>query len=256
MSYGLYTATQGMRYEELRMDVVANNLANAATPGYKLNRIGINTAFEADIQGGILETPQVQLARILSEDTTEAPLMIYTHYATDFSQGTLRHTENSLDVALEGSGFFVVQHPDGSQRYTRDGHFQLDTNGQLTTLLGWPVVGQNGPIQLTQGDIKIGLQGQVAVAGTIIDTLRLEDVPQGTQLTRDGRNLFFTTGGAMGRLVPANTEVRQGYLEESNVDTVREMVRMIEAYRNYEGYQKAIESFDTTTAQANELGKA
>ncbi len=252
MFSGLYTATQGMQYEVLRMDVIANNLANASTPGYKQDRIGINTSFATHYQEGA----QIQLVVEPPTSTYEPPSIIYTRYVTDFSQGNLRHTDSPLDVALDGSGFFVVQHPDGTERYTRDGHFQLDANGQLITASGWPVLGQNGPIQLGQGNIKIDTQGQIASNDVLVDILRIEDVPQGTQLAREGNNLFAASDGTMGTLVPANTEVRQGYIEESNVDLVREMVGMIEALRNYEGYQKAIQSFDTTIGQANEVGRA
>jgi flagellar basal-body rod protein FlgG len=167
---------------------------------------------------------------------------------TNFTQGDLRTTGNPLDVALEGRGFFAVQTADGVA-YTRQGTFSLNPEGMLVTAQGLPVLGDKGPLRLPQGKIEIDATGQVRVGGTVLDRLRVVDLPQPYALEKRGDSLFRA-------LVPqpsettANAVVRQGTIETANVEPVRLLVSVIETSRAYEAYQKVMQAFNDTAGRA------
>lgn len=205
------------------MDVIANNLANASTPGFKRE----SARFEEYIS-------QVRPA----EDQTGMQSVSFVKDAgifRDLSQGELSHTGARLDVALNGNGYFMVQTPAG-MRYTRDGHFSLDANGQLVTSEGFPVQGDGGPITITpdDGDINIGTDGTVSSVlngnANQIGKLQVVDFADDTALTKEGSNLYSTTQLAN----PATASVQQGMLEGSNVQPVIEITRMIDVTRAYQ----------------------
>jgi len=258
MVRGLYKATQGMLYESMRLDVTSNNLANANTHGYKKGRIGINSSFETfyDIQVKLILASEAgeEISPLKpSENAYEPPTLMYTHYDIDYSEGTSRHTENPLDIAIQGSGFFCIQTPNGL-RYTRDGGFTLNANGHLVTQSGYEVLGKNGPINLQGGKVEIDETGGVFVDKVQIDTLRIADFPKPYQLTKIGDNLFQPSNANVQEIFAANAKIMQGYIEDSNVEIVKEMVQMIESLRNYESYQKMIQSIDETVQQINDAG--
>jgi flagellar basal-body rod protein FlgF len=213
---------------ERQMDVVANNVANMNTAGFKAER----TLFEEYLSPGAHEDNFVGRDRRVSYVQDRATFH-------DFSAGPLEQTKNPLDVAIDGNAFLVVQTPAG-ERYTRDGSLQINNQGQLVTASGNQVLGANGPIvfQPTDKSINIAADGNISVLeGTgSIDSLRgklrLVNFANAQQLVKEGSNLFTAAAGAAAQ-PDTKAQIRQGYVEKSNVNSVMEMTRMIDVTRAY-----------------------
>jgi flagellar basal-body rod protein FlgF len=213
---------------ERQMDVVANNVANINTAGYKADR----SLFEEYLASGAHEDNFARSDRRISFVQDRATFH-------DFSQGPTEETKNPLDVAIDGSAFLVVQTPAG-ERYTRDGGLQINNQGQLVTASGYQVLGNSGPIvfQPTDKQINIASDGNVTVLEGVnrIDSvrgkLRMVSFAQAQKLLKEGSNLYSAGEGATA--APDTTSrLRQGFIEKSNVNSVTEMSRMIEITRTY-----------------------
>lgn len=175
---------------------------------------------------------------------------------TDFSQGNMLETGGVLDLALNGSGFFKVEGEDGETYYTRDGSFTRNDLGELTTLDGYRVLGSGGPIMINGDELTVAARGQVIVDGLNAGTLDIVDLDNKEYLRKVGNNLYQMAEGEDGEEIPFDGEVLQGYLEESNVDSIREMVEMITLLRNFEAGQKAIRVQDEMLEKSsNEIGR-
>ena len=212
---------------ERQLDVVANNIANVNTVGYKAD----GSLFEEYLRSGAHEDNFVGLDRRLS-------------YVQDrgtyrrFAQGPVEQTKNPLDVAIDGSAFLAVQTPAG-ERYTRDGGLQLNNQGQLVTAAGNPVLGTGGPItfQPTDHDINITPDGTITVVegnsrtDSIRGKLRLVSFADAQNLLKEGLNLY--TAGEGSAQPDAKSAVRQGFIEKSNVNAVAEMSHLMEVTRAY-----------------------
>ena len=213
---------------ERQLDVIANNVANVNTSGYKAD----NSLFEEFLKSGAHEDNFVGSDRRVSFVQDRGTFR-------DFSQGAAEQTKNPLDVAVDGSGFLVVQTPAG-ERYTRDGSMMLNNQGQLVTAAGNPVLGTGGPIvfQPTDHDINITPDGTITVVeGTgrtdsLRGKLRLVSFPDAQKLLKEGLNLY-TAGEGSAAQPDVKSAVRQGFIEKSNVNAVAEMSRMIEVTRAY-----------------------
>lgn len=227
---GIDSAKLGMLAAATWQDVVANNLANVSTPGFKRDRVSFEALVAALGEEGTspVEPVGVEMAAIVS----------------DFSQGPLRATGNPLDLAISGEGFFRVMTPDG-EAYTRGGSFRLSAEGQIVDASGRQLLGEGGPVTLPRGEVQIADDGTVSVDGVVIDKLSTVVFEDPSVLTKVGGNLYVANGAA-----PAQAEeparILQGYIEGSNVAAVREMVDMISALRLYEANQKAVTSIDHT----------
>ncbi|NNF58630.1 MAG: flagellar basal-body rod protein FlgF [Rhodothermaceae bacterium] len=219
-----------------RQDRTANNLANANTVGYRRDR-----AFT-----------EVLRERLDAEGAPQSDRR--TVGWADLTPGALEPTGNPLDVALEGEGLFVVAGEDGTVRYTRAGRFLMDATGQLRTSSGLAVQGQNGPIQLPPGGpITIGETGEVQVAGQPVDTLQIVTFEDPAALRRFDDTAFTANAEPVALDAPV---VRQGFIEGSNVDPIREMTDMIAHVRLYEAQQKVIQTTDGVLGQVTrDLGK-
>jgi flagellar basal-body rod protein FlgF len=213
---------------ERQLDVVANNVANINTTGFKADK----SLFQEYLTSGAHEDNFVGRDRNVSFVQDRATLK-------DMSQGPSELTKNPLDVAIDGDAFLVVQTP-GGPRYTRDGSLQINSTGQLVTKSGNPVLGTSGPIVFQPSDknINIAADGNITVLEGInrIDSvrgkLRMVSFAQAQQLLKDGSNLYQAPPGA--NPVPNTTaKVNQGFIEKSNVNSVVEMSRMIEVTRAY-----------------------
>ncbi len=212
---------------ERQLDVVANNVANVNTAGFKADR----SLFEEYLMSGAHEDNFVGNDRRLSYVQDRATFH-------DFSQGAAEQTKNPLDVAIDGSGFLVVQTPAG-ERYTRDGGLQLNNQGQLVTVAGNPVLGTSGPIvfQPTDHDINITADGTITVVegngrtDSMRGKLRLVSFPDAQKLLKEGSNLYSAGEGSA--QADTKSALRQGFIEKSNVNAVAEMSRMIEVTRAY-----------------------
>jgi len=245
MISGLYTLASGMVTQVARYEVLANNLANTDTPGFKADQLLV-----APLTPGPDLTLPVRFPEIFPPSNVRVAGQF-----TDYSQGPIRNTERPLDVAIAGPGFFVVDTPDG-ERYTRAGNFTVDRDGFIVTAGGHRVLGQGGPIQLRQGAVSIGDQGQVQENGRVVGTLRIVDFPLPYQLTKEAQQLFRPQDPAV-TPQEIQAQIVGGHLEGSNVGIVESMVTLIDASRTFETYQKMIQSLDETVKQAaNELGRA
>jgi flagellar basal-body rod protein FlgF len=214
---GMHSAASALRYYERKQEVVANNLANVSTNGFKAQRIF------ATLLDGIAPAAQS---------------------GTDFNVGSLRQTGNATDVAVDGQGFFVVSTPDG-ERYSRGGSFRLDEKHHLTDADGRPLLGTKGAIKLLDAPIEIDQKGEVKQNGQIVDTLRMETAPKGTDVQREGETLWIPPANKE-VLKPAERNVKQGYIEESNVNSMTALIDMVSVQRAYASVQKSIIEMDHT----------
>ena len=222
------------------MDVVARNLANAQTVGYKGEKILFTTVLAKSVAGSPRSKPQGD--KVFSRIKGTFP---------DWKAGVARQTGNATDLALEGNGFFVVQTPRGTE-YTRSGNFIVNQKRQLATIDGIPVMGQSGPLVFPPGKLLVNGQGEVTVDGGAVDTLKVMQFKDVASAMRVGER--YTTKGAV-EPSPSTTIV-QGNLEESNVNAIEELVAMVDLSRQYEAAQKVIQSMDDATKQAvNEIAR-
>jgi len=224
---GYFYAVRGAIGQQLSMDILSHNLANASSPGFKIDR----ASFEDYL------IPKVE---------------------TDYSQGPLHRTERDLDVALRGPGFLKVLTPEG-QAYTRDGSFHIDQDGNLITGEGYRVLGQGGPISLgtDPGAINIDSTGNIRRGQVDIDRLALVELADMTHCHADGGNVIKWKGPGNPQEIPTyDTEVVQGSLEMPNLSVVEGMAGMVEINRAYEAFIKAIQAFhDVDTKAANQVGR-
>ncbi|AGB42324.1 flagellar basal-body rod protein FlgG [Halobacteroides halobius DSM 5150] len=260
MIRSLWTAASGMKAQQLNVDTISNNLANVNTTGFKKSRASFQDLMYQTIkQPG---TPNSQGSQI--------PTGIQVGHgvraaATQkiFTQGSLKNTGNSLDLAIQGDGFFKVRLPDGSIGYTRDGSFNLDSMGQLVTSDGYKLQPPiNIPADAT--NVTINEEGMVTYMTPGADVpqeggqIELANFANPAGLKAIGQNIYKQTaasGGAMDG-VPGQAgygTLAQGFLESSNVKVVDEMVDMIAAQRAYEVNSKAIKTSNDMLKQANNL---
>ncbi len=213
------------------LDVIANNLANANTVGYKRDEVLFSDF--SQVLTGVL-TKEGLVAQQVSYGSKPEEVR------TIVSQGPIRRTDNPLDLAISGKGFFVVQTPEG-ERFTRAGNFQVDKDGFLVTSEGNKVLGMNGPIKLEGKKIQVNYLGEVLVDGNMVDKLRIVDFPKPYRLRKEGANLFVAHEVGF---EPKGYKVLQGFLEDSSVNPVSEMVKMITAHRVYEASANAMKVVD------------
>ncbi|RNC67259.1 MAG: flagellar basal-body rod protein FlgF [Desulfuromonadales bacterium] len=241
MNSGIYSALTGNIAAMKRLDVISNNLANVNTPGFKKDRM----TFESMLQ-------QVN-AQPKANGGTDAPIYAETAFFTDYAQGPVKQTGNTFDLALDGDGFFVVTTPDGQKAYTRQGNFRLDSTGKLVTADGNQV---GGGITITGGKVEINAKGEIFVDGGQVGTLEVVDFPKPYAFQKLGSALFVPADPQVTSQPVKGEPVRQGYMEESNVSAVQEMVQMIETNRYFEMCTKVVKAYDDLTAKAaNEIGK-
>lgn len=251
MMRSLWISKTGLDAQQTQMDVIANNLANVSTSGFKRSRAVFEDLIYQNIrQPGAQSSQQTQLPSGLQLGTGVRPV------ATEriFTQGNLQLTSNDKDVAIQGAGFFQVLLPDGSTAYTRDGSFQTDSQGQLVTSSGFPVQPAitipAGAQSLTigrDGTVSVTLQG--ASAPTQVGAIQLATFINPAGLQAKGENLYVETsasGNANTNAPGANGAglLTQGYVETSNVNVVEELVNMIQTQRAYEINSKAITTSD------------
>ncbi len=263
MIRALYSAASGMNAQQMNVDNIANNLANANTTGYKMRR----TQFQ-----DLLYQNQIQVGAAAGQQTV-VPSGLQVGLGTRpsaneivFSQGSFSETDNPLDVVIQGKGFFQVKQPSGEIAYTRDGSFQLDKNGNIVTASGDPLepaitippqaqnitIAADGTVSYTQaGQTAAQLAGQIQIAGF--------QNPAG--LNSLGGNLYMPTD-ASGQPTVANPggqeglgALMQGYQEQSNVSIVNEFINLIAAQRGYEANSKVVKAADEMYQQVNNMAQ-
>jgi len=229
MIQDITTTVQSALAQEMKLENIANHLANATTTGFKADIL----SFDEELQ---------------------------VHSTVDFTQGDFRETGNVLDLALSGDGFFKIQTEQG-MRYTRNGNFSLNRDKILVTENGDPVMGVNGPISIqgsnTQiNDVQINEKGEVFVDLDRVGKLNIVTFPSKENLIKEGESLFKYTGEATDETGAETALVKQGSLEMPNTILVIEMTKMVETMRTYESYMKIIQTFDEVDSKlVNELGK-
>ncbi len=278
MLRGIYTGASGMLSQQARMDTVANNLANVDKTAYKRD-LTIFKAFP-DMIIRRVNDDGVGIVPIGSYDTMPFVGKLGTgvevnELYTEFEQGSLQHTENPFDFALEGRGFFTVSTERGD-RYTRDGGFTINKDGNMVTKNGNLVLGDTGPIKVQANNFMINEKGEILVNAAlsleardvvgmanndwedpvVIDRLRIVDFENIREIKKEGDSLYRETELSGPALPTADIKVIQGFLEKSNVNAVREMVDMIEVQRSYEANQKTILTHsDTLGRLINEVAR-
>lgn len=248
MDNSLYVGLSREMVLQQQMDIVANNIANADTTGFKVE--ALQTAEDPQRPAFTLGGP------------APVKFVVSNGVIRDFSQGALHRTDAPLDLAIDGQGFFQVQTASGP-RYTRDGRFRLDDQGQLTTAAGQPVMDDGGgaiSLDPTKGPVTIAPDGTIS-QGTGKDIIRVAKIgvvnfSNLSGLQKTGDNLYQNTSNVQPTPVDA-PKIRQGMLESSNVNPILEITRMIEVSRAYEQLAKMMDSQADLSSQAiQQLGKA
>ena len=260
MIRSLWTSATGMQAQALNLDVISNNLANVNTSGFKKSR--------AEFQDLLYET--LQPAGTSSSQDSQVPTGIQIGHGTRpstvlkiFTQGGMENTNNELDLAIEGDGFFQIILPNGETGYTRDGAFKLDSDGRIVNSDGFPLEPEI-TIPSDALSISVGMDGTVSVlqAGdstpSEIGTIELARFVNPAGLISTGRNLYITSEASGDEMTGIPGEdglgsLAQGFLEMSNVSVVDEMVNMITAQRAYETNSKSIQTADEMLQMANNI---
>lgn len=253
MVRGLYTAYTGLMNQQYRLDTITNNLANSATTGYKKEGAtaqAFDEMFAIKVRDGSEDYIDKRIGKM------SLGVKIGENY-TDYTQGNLRQTENTFDVAIAGDGFFEISFTNKadvqSYKYTRDGSFTLTREGFLVTKDGDFVQGQNGNIQIsTTAEVVIDEQGNIIENGEITDRLKVVDFEDYNYLKKYGENMYDKVEGYTEK--EADYGIEQGYLEMSNSNVISEMVEMITITRAFETNQKFVQAADETLEKDVNLG--
>lgn len=238
MTHGVYSAGAAMARLEIYQEVTANNLANAATTGFRRDLMTAREPLrgESGMTLGPLRLGQVETTVMLES-------------------GGIEPTESPTDLAISGDGFFVVE--SGGKNYlTRAGAFTRNENGEMVTATGDRLMGDSGPIVIESDDFAVSQAGEVSAGGAVVNTVRIASVAPGTALRKaGGSRIEMPTSGVGAR--PESTGILQGYLEGSNVNAIREMVSLVEAFRIYQANSKSVTTADEILDKAvNEVGRA
>ncbi|MDX2502629.1 MAG: flagellar basal-body rod protein FlgF [Deltaproteobacteria bacterium] len=256
MSGGIYMAASGALAYEKKLQIISNNLANANTVGYKMDRAQFNVIEQNNLPASLASnTPE------MSTSQAQSFWFQFNSY-TDFTSGSMKNTGNDFDLALIGEGFFCIQKPEGVH-YTRKGDFTLDAEGTLVTRNGHPVIGDSGEITVKYAEdprkvkaFEVDLEGNVLVNGQQVGSLRIVKFSEPDKLMKMGDTLFKPADNSPAPQEVEDAKVSQGFVELSNVDVVKMMTEMIAVLRGYETYQKVMRSADEAyTKSINDVGQ-
>ncbi len=230
MDTGLYNATSALRAGEQRLESISNNIANVSTRGYKR---------------------ELTFTHALRATTGSKSTHVSTRGTSDLSQGQLQETGNPLDLALEGRGWFAIDTARG-RTYARDGSFRLDDKGTLVTADGQPVAwkGSRGTLRPAGEPVIVESDGRVRQGQTTVGQLDIVDLEDPSQLTPTGSGRWIAPPNA--REVPANAIVRQGNLENSNVEAMDELVALITVQRGFESAATAVRTIEQSYRRLNQ----
>ncbi|QCX32330.1 flagellar hook-basal body complex protein [Caloramator sp. E03] len=252
MIRGLYIAASGMITRQIQQENLSNDAANINTPGYKKDKIALKTFQDVMVEnrdkiinGKGYRNPLGNLGMAVGIDEVK----------TDYSQGILEETNRNLDFAINGEGFFTVVDGDGNKFYTRNGRFKIDSEGYLTTMEGYKVLGldeNDNEIEISVKDLNFELSSDGTInTGDNIVKFYISNFDDKQNLIKDSSNNY--TSDIEPNIV--NSDVKQGYLEKSNVDATEIITDMIKIMRSYEANQKVLQQMDETLGKAiNEVG--
>jgi flagellar basal-body rod protein FlgF len=240
MNRAIYPILSGAMAQERQMQVFANNMANVNTAGFKQDAQSFKSIL------GRMQAAMPVFSNSIGQQIGSRPagpaerIFVAPHdVRTSFEAGRIRITGNPLDTAIQGNGFFEVKTPQGV-RYTRSGMFSLDSQRRLVTNLGHPVMGTKGEIKVPPGTVQVTGQGAIDVDGRSVATLKVMDFPVDHMPQKHLEGLFASNSAQPVK----NPQVQGGHIEESNVNALGEMVKMIQGMRNYESAQKLIQTLD------------
>ena len=249
MNNGIYAAATGMLTQSRVLDVTANNMANIDTAGYKRDRLLTSTFGEHVVSRYENNMAYAADGTVIGSQSHGA---IPAEIVTDTSQGVMETTDRNLDFAIMGEGYFSVESEDGEAAITRSGRFHTDTEGYLRTESGYYVLGENGRIQLTGGDVSAASDGSLLSNGQDVGKFAIVVPDEGAATTKIQDSLLTQqngTGTFSGRVL-------QGVVERSNVDMVEEMTSMMQASRAFQSCAQAVKILDTISQKtSNEIGK-
>jgi len=289
MDKGIYTALSGGLAKSREIELIANNLANSTTPGFKRDTGTFNEYLTELRRYDSVDGVQREIQSLSDPDarpTGDKSFVELDGVYTDFKQGTLQKTNRSLDIAIEGKGFFEVLTPSGI-RYTRQGNFSLDAEGRLVTSSGFPVLRKGnetqinaegleikgappitGPvpdrqpgaqervIQLGQGQVQITEEGRILQNGAEVAQLSVEEFLEPQWLEKMGNSYYRNTHPQNLKNDQKLSKVHQGFIEGSNVNPVSEMTRLIEATRSYESHMQAVKTYqDIDNKSVNDIAR-
>ena len=247
----LFVGASGAKAMERKLESITNNIANVDTPGYKREGIKFSTVYVPLTQsppskpGDPVPTGYIPTYNLTLEYAGAIDNVIY------LEQGALRETGNKLDFAIEGKGFFVVEDDNGNRFLTRDGSFKVDEEGNLRTSSGYYVVGSNGRIKVSDSsDIYVSEDGRIFSKGGEVGKFLIVEQPVKKRL---GQNLWAYEED---KAVPSgNSKIYQGFLEDSIVNVVYEMAKMIEAHREFDANLNVVKTGDELLGYLNEFGR-
>lgn len=253
----LYTAAMGMIPQQTRLEVISNNMANANTAGYKR---------EAVFERNLLDA-RANFYNVAGDpEADDAPIGSYI----DFADGAYHKSDNPLDIAIEGKGFFTLQDEAGNVFYTRSGQFKLSTDGNITAMDGKLLMGEQGPVMLDNEylsdplimkdtralNLKITQRGEIFINDQYVGAVKITDVENPESLQKiSNENFIATETTQLTELPLEKVALRQGWFEGSNVDIIREMISMIELQRLFEAGTKVIQTNDGTLNRSLTLGR-
>lgn len=251
MNRSLYTSAVGMMTQMNNMQVITNNIANVDTTGYKSDTSVVQSFSEELFKR--LDDPTESLVSQLDSSIGGMSLGNFvTEISTNFTNGAFKETGGTYDLALEGSGFFCLEVTDNygntSEKYTRDGSFTANANGELVTKEGNYVLGQNGVITIPNGNVTISENGYIYSNGEFVDVIKMVDFENKETLRKTADNIYETIAESVEE--PATCTILQRHLEASNVNIVTEMVKMISVSRIYEMGSKLVETQDSILGKA------
>lgn len=250
---GFKSATQGLMAMSVKQDVIANNLANASTVGFR--KEGLIISSFTDILDREVEGMEAVSSETMSGHQLQTATDINHRSATHMSQGPLKETGSSFDFALDdgGKGMFTIKTARGIE-FTRAGKFRLNNEGFLVTPDGSQLMGHNGPIRASGTDFKVADNGVVSVDGRQVDRILVSVFEDPADMKRAGSTGFSASTPRV--RASSDFKIKQGYLEMANVNALQEMVGLMEVMRNFEANQKALSSNDQRLQKAvTELGK-
>jgi len=259
MLKSIYTPMSGAIAQERVLEVIANNLANLNTHGFKGDKVSFELLEPEPNKHYANPLPpanyKIDFHDLMPLVGNEIDYVGVAEITRDKTQGPVVATNNMTDVMLEDAGFFTVN-TDSGKRLTRNGAFNVSPDGVLVTKSGDPVLGARGNIHLMAGEFSINHRGEIYQNGEMVDQLLIQNVGNEKALERVGHNYYFFGGAPEELTVIDNPRILQGHLEGSNVNAIQNLTAMILAHRSVEAYQKAISNYDLIMEKtANRLGE-
>ena len=254
MLKSVYTPLSGAVASEKVLDIIANNLANVGTTGFKSEKVSFKLLDPEPEKNYKDPLPpanyKIDFEEVLPLRGNEVAYVGVSGVSRDMSQGSPISTKNPFDVMIDGEGYFTVHTKDG-QRYTRNGSFSLSQDGALVDKNGFPILGEGGNIFLHGNKVEINSLGEIYQDGELVDRLLISSFKDQRNLEKVGLNHYMHKGLEDEKIVVDFPKVKQGFLESSNVNAIKNLTDMIIAHRSYEAYQQAIKNYDSMMEKSN-----